>query len=75
MNEKLIKTLKEERNRLYLDKLKVVSRGCGKTYMILNRICVTDDKTEVLTLLASLQTKAMILGKNTFLRIDEESNH
>ena len=41
----------------------------------LNRICVTDDKTEVLTLLASLQTKAMILGKNTFLRIDEESNH
>ena len=44
-------------------------RGC------LNRICVTDDKTEVLTLLASLQTKAMILGKNTFLRIDEESNH
>ena len=44
-------------------------RGC------LNRICVTDDKTEVLTLLASLQTKAMILGKNTFLRIDEESSH
>ena len=44
-------------------------RGC------LNRICVTDDKTEVLTLLASLQTKAMILGKNTFLRIDEENSH
>ena len=38
MNEKLIKTLKEERNRLYPDKLMVVSRGCGKTYMILNRI-------------------------------------
>lgn len=37
----------------------------------LNRICVTDDKYEVLTLLASLQTKAMILGKNTFMRIDE----
>ena len=44
-------------------------RGC------LNRICVTDEKTEALTLLASLQTKAMILGKNTFLRIDEESSH
>lgn len=24
-------------------------------------------------MLASLQTKAMLLGKNTFLRIDEES--
>ncbi len=35
--------------------------------------CITDDKEEVLTLLASLQVKAMILGKNTFLRIDEES--
>ena len=42
-------------------------RGC------LNRICVTDDKEEVLTMLASLQVKAMILGKNTFLRIDEKS--
>ena len=40
----------------------------------LNRICVTDDKEEVLTMLASLQTKAMILGKNTFLRIDEEND-
>ena len=40
----------------------------------LNRICVTDDKEEVLTMLASLQTKAMLLGKNTFLRIDEDSN-
>ena len=39
----------------------------------LNRICVTDDKEEVLTMLASLQTKAMLLGKNTFLRIDEEN--
>ena len=38
----------------------------------LNRICVTDDKEEVLTMLASLQTKSMLLGKNTFLRIDEE---
>lgn len=39
----------------------------------LNRICITDDKTEVLTMLASLQTKAMLLGKNTFLRIDEDN--
>ena len=38
----------------------------------LNRICVTDDKEEVLTMLASLQTKAMLLGKNTFMRIDED---
>lgn len=38
----------------------------------LNRICVTSDKEEVLTLLASLQVKAMLLGKNTFLRIDRE---
>lgn len=38
----------------------------------LNRICVTDDKEEVLTMLASLQVKAMLLGKNTFLRIDEK---
>ena len=38
----------------------------------LNRICVTDDKEEVLTMLASLQIKAMLLGKNTFLRIDEK---
>lgn len=36
----------------------------------LNRICVTDDKEEVLTMLASLQIKAMLLGKNTFMRID-----
>ena len=41
----------------------------------LNRICVTDDKEEVLRMLASLQTKAMILGKNTFLRIDEETDN
>lgn len=39
-------------------------RGC------LNRICVTDNKEEVLTMLASLQVKAMLLGKDTFLRID-----
>lgn len=38
MNEKLIKTLKEERNKLYPGKLTVMSRGCGKTYMIFNRI-------------------------------------
>lgn len=37
----------------------------------LNRICVTDDKEEVLTMLASLQVKAILLGKNTFKRIDE----
>lgn len=39
----------------------------------LNRICVTDDKEEVLTMLASLQVKAMLLGKNTFKRIDEQN--
>ena len=44
-------------------------RGC------LNRICITDDKEEVLTMLASLQIKAMILGKNTFRKIDEENNN
>ncbi len=38
----------------------------------LNRICITDDKEEVLTLIASLNVKAMLLGKNTFLRIDDE---
>ena len=51
-----------EKNILYNECL-----GC------LNRICITDDKEEVLTMLASLQIKAMILGKNTFLRIDETS--
>lgn len=39
----------------------------------LNRICVTDDKEEVLTMLASLQYNAMILGKNSFRRIDNKS--
>ena len=53
---------KNERDNVYNDCI-----GC------LNRICITDNKEEVLTMLASLQTKAMILGKNTFLRIDEES--
>lgn len=38
MNEKLINTLKEERNKLYPDKLVVMSRGFGKTYMMLNRM-------------------------------------
>lgn len=38
----------------------------------LNCICVTSDKEEVPTMLASLQVKAMILGKNTFFRIDRE---
>lgn len=52
-----------ETNDLYLE-----CKGC------LNRICITDDKEEVLTMLASLQIKAMLLGKNTFLRIDEENN-
>ena len=52
---------KIEKDNLYNECL-----GC------LNRICITDDKEEVLTMLASLQIKAMILGKNTFLRIDEE---
>ena len=38
MNEKLIKTLKEERNILYPGKLMVIPRGFGKTYMMLNRM-------------------------------------
>ena len=38
MNEKLIKTLKEERNRLYPDKIVIMSRGFGKTYMMLSRM-------------------------------------
>ena len=38
MNEKLIKILKEERNRLYPSKLIVMPRGFGKTYMMLNRM-------------------------------------
>ena len=38
MNEKLIKILKEERNRLYPSKLMVMPRGFGKTYMMLNRM-------------------------------------
>ena len=38
MNEKLIKTLKEERSRLYPSKLMVMPRGFGKTYMMLNRM-------------------------------------
>ena len=50
-----------EKENLYND-----CKGC------LNRICVTDNKEEVLTMLASLQTKAMLLGKDTFLRIDNE---
>ena len=54
----------EEEQNLYDE-----CRGC------LNRICITDDKEEVLTMLASLQIKAMILGKNTFLKIDEENNN
>ena len=58
LNERLTKT---EKDNLYDECI-----GC------LNRICVTEDKAEVLTMLASLQTKAMLLGKNTFLRIDEE---
>lgn len=51
-----------ERDNLYNECM-----GC------INRICVTDDKEEVLTMLASLQTKAMLLGKNTFRRIDEKN--
>ena len=38
MNEKLIKILKEERNRLYPDKIVIIPRGFGKTYMMLNRM-------------------------------------
>lgn len=59
--------LDEELDRYESDGLYDECRGC------LNRICITDDKSEVLTMLASLQVKAMLLGKNTFLRIDRES--
>ena len=52
---------KDEKDNLYSECI-----GC------LNRICITDDKEAVLTMLASLQTKAMILGKKTFMRIDED---
>ena len=52
-----------EKNNLYDE-----CEGC------LNRICITDDKEEVLTMLASLQVKAMLLGKDTFMRIDEKQN-
>lgn len=38
MSEKLIKTLKEERSRLYPSKLVLMTRGFGKTYMMLNRM-------------------------------------
>ena len=60
LNERLTRV---EKNNLY-----DACIGC------LNRICVTNDKEEVLTMLATLQTKAMLLGKNTFLRIDEGKN-
>ncbi len=56
------KLSKDEKDNLYSECI-----GC------LNRICITDDKEEVLTMLASLQIKAMLLGKNTFLRIDGEN--
>lgn len=56
--------------RLTYDEKEIIYNQC---IACLNRICVTDDKSEVLTMLASLQYKAMLLGKNTFLRIDEEN--
>lgn len=58
--------LNEKLDRNEKDKLYNECIGC------LNRICVTDDKTEVLTMLSSLQVKATLLGKNTFLIIDEQ---
>lgn len=57
--------LDEKMTKIEKDNLYNECVGC------LNRICTTDDKEEVLTMLASIQTKAMLLGKNTFLRIDE----
>ena len=57
------KLTREEQDELY-----------NESVVCLNRICVTDDKEEVLTMLASLQIKAMLLGKNTFMRIDEKQN-
>lgn len=58
LNERLSS---DEKNNLYDSCI-----GC------LNRICVTDNREEVLTMLASLQVKAMILGKDTFMRIAEK---
>lgn len=52
--------LDEELNRYERDNLYDECRGC------LNRICITDDKSEVLTMLASLQVKAMLLVKIRF---------
>ena len=54
LDERLTKV---EKDNLYSECI-----GC------LNRICVTDNKEEVLTMLASLQTKAMLLGKNNFFQ-------
>ena len=39
----------------------------------LNRICITDDKEEVLDLIASLNHNVYVLGKDTFLRIDSNN--
>lgn len=39
----------------------------------LNRICVTDDKKEVLNMIASLNLNVSLLGKDTFLRIDSNN--
>lgn len=39
----------------------------------LNRICVTDDKKEVLDMIASLNHNVSRLGKDTFLRIDSKN--
>lgn len=36
MNEELIKTLKEERSRLYLNGCPIQPRGCAKTYLYLS---------------------------------------
>lgn len=52
----------QEKNNIYDECV-----GC------LNRICITDDKEEVLTMIASLNYKIMLLGKNTFLEIDADN--
>lgn len=75
-NNDLAEVLKMKIHGLFLDeRLTKVEKDNLYSECIgcLNRICITDDKEEVLTMLASLQVKAMILGKNTFLRIDEKS--
>lgn len=59
-----------DEKRLSRDKKDLLYRLCIGS---LNRICVTDDKEEVLDLIASLNHNVYVLGKDTFLRIDSDN--